>query len=55
MKNDDERRPLPPVNFINAENWHPYTRLIPANEVHEWMIRQILSDAGTSITPITAT
>lgn len=47
MANDDERRPYPPVNFIASDNWQPYTRLIPANEVHEWISRQILSDTGS--------
>ena len=51
MVNDDERRPYPPVNFIASDNWQPYTRLIPANEVHEWVSRQILSDAGSIHNP----
>ncbi|EMD8765271.1 hypothetical protein VWU06_004717 [Salmonella enterica] len=51
MTNYDERRPLPPVNFINAVNWQPYTGIIPANEVHEWINRQILSDTGSIHNP----
>lgn len=51
MANDDERRPYPPVNFIESDNWQPYTRLIPANEVHEWINRQIISDAGSIHNP----
>lgn len=51
MANDDERRPYPPVNFVGAENWQPYTRLIPANEVHEWVNRQILIDTGSIYNP----
>ncbi|HGL6569096.1 TPA: putative metallopeptidase, partial [Enterobacter hormaechei] len=51
MANDDERRPYPPVNFIASDNWQPYTRLIPANEVHEWVRRQILSDTGSIHNP----
>ncbi|MDU1435998.1 MAG: putative metallopeptidase [Citrobacter freundii] len=51
MANDDERRPYPPVNFIASDNWQPYTRLIPANEVHEWVSRQILSDSGSIHNP----
>lgn len=43
---NDERRPYPPVNFTDGDNWQPYTRLIPANEVHEWANRQILSEEG---------
>lgn len=45
------QRPLPPVNFIGPDNWQPYTRLIPANEVHEWISRQILSDSGSIHNP----
>lgn len=40
----NQHRPCPPLNFIASENWQPYTRLIPANEVHEWINRQILTD-----------
>lgn len=25
MQNDDERRPYPPVKFIDPDNWQPYT------------------------------
>ncbi len=39
MSNDESRRPNPPVNFIGSDNWQPYTGLIPANEVHEWVNR----------------
>ncbi|HED2944868.1 TPA: hypothetical protein R4Z82_005645, partial [Enterobacter hormaechei subsp. xiangfangensis] len=45
------QRPLPPVNFIGPDNWQPYTRLIPANEVHEWISQQILSDSGSIHNP----
>lgn len=51
MVNEDERRPLPPVNFIGPDNWQPYTRLIPANEVHDWISHQILSDSGSIHNP----
>ncbi len=27
MASDDERRPYPPVNFIDSDNWQPYTRV----------------------------
>lgn len=40
MANDDERTPYPPVNFIDSDSWQPYTRHIPANEVHEWICRR---------------
>ena len=51
MVNDEDRRPYAPVNFITSDNWQPYTRLIPANEVHEWVSRQILSDTGSIHNP----
>lgn len=51
MANDDVRRPYPPVNFVGTDNWQPYTRLIPANEVHEWVNRQILIDTGSIHNP----
>ncbi|MFG6090739.1 putative metallopeptidase [Enterobacter soli] len=44
-------RPYPPVNFIASDNWQPYNRLIPANEVNEWISRQILSDSGSIHNP----
>ncbi|HBT5052380.1 TPA: putative metallopeptidase [Klebsiella pneumoniae] len=45
MANHDERRPYPPVNFT-CENWLPYTRLIPATEICEWVNQHILSEEG---------
>jgi hypothetical protein len=41
----EERRPYPPVNFT-GENWLPYTRIIPATEIGEWVNRHILSGEG---------
>lgn len=38
-------RPYPPVNFT-GENWLPYTRLIPAAEIGEWVNQNILSKGG---------
>ncbi len=38
-------RPYPPVNFT-GENWLPYTRLIPAAEIGEWVNQNILSEEG---------
>lgn len=40
------KRPYPPLNFFNAHDVKPYISLIPANEVHEWMDRQILMESG---------
>lgn len=44
-------RPYPPVNFIDSDKWQPYIRLISANEVLEWISRQILSDTGSIHNP----
>lgn len=38
-------RPYPPVNFT-GENWLPYTRLIPAPEIGEWVNQNILTEDG---------
>jgi hypothetical protein len=46
-----QQRPYPPVNFINSDSWQPYTRLTPANEVHEWVNKQILIDSGNIYNP----
>ncbi|HBV3784369.1 TPA: hypothetical protein MDV65_000929 [Klebsiella pneumoniae] len=45
MAGNDNRRPYPPVNFT-GENWLPYTRLIPAAEIGEWISQNILSEEG---------
>lgn len=45
MTENDNRRPYPPVNFT-GENWLPYTRLIPATEIGEWVNQNILSEEG---------
>ncbi|HGN9176826.1 TPA: putative metallopeptidase [Klebsiella pneumoniae] len=45
MAENDNRRPYPPVNFT-GENWLPYTRLIPAAEIGEWVNQNILSEDG---------
>lgn len=45
MTENDNRRPYPPVNFT-GENWLPYTRLIPASEIGEWVNQNILSEDG---------
>lgn len=39
------RRPLPPVNFT-GENWLPYTRILPAPEIGEWVNQHIISEEG---------
>lgn len=45
MAEVEDRRPFPPVNFT-GENWLPYTRLIPATEIGDWVNRHILSEEG---------
>ncbi|EMP7085710.1 hypothetical protein DMS64_04030 [Klebsiella variicola] len=45
MAETEDRRPFPPVNFT-SENWLPYTRLIPATEIGEWVNQNILSEEG---------
>lgn len=45
MADFEDRRPFPPVNFT-GENWLPYTRLIPAAEIGEWINQNILSEDG---------
>jgi hypothetical protein len=45
MTESEDRRPFPPVNFT-GENWLPYTRLIPATEIGEWVNQHILSEEG---------
>nr|MDP1119950.1 hypothetical protein [Klebsiella pneumoniae] len=39
------RRPYPPVNFT-VENCLPYSRLIPAAEIGEWVNQNLLSEEG---------
>ncbi|HHL0435952.1 TPA: putative metallopeptidase [Klebsiella pneumoniae] len=40
-----ESRPYPPVNFT-GKSWLPYTRIIPATEIREWVNQHILSEEG---------
>lgn len=46
-----ERRPCPPLQFIESHQLMPYIGLIPANEVHEWALSQILSNTGSLYNP----
>ncbi|MFU2151839.1 putative metallopeptidase [Klebsiella aerogenes] len=48
---EHQQRPYPPVNFINLDSLLPYTRLIPASEVSEWVNRQIFSDTSNIHNP----
>ncbi|MEG0867488.1 MAG: putative metallopeptidase [Hafnia sp.] len=46
MADKIDRRPFPPLLFVNPPNPQPYISIIPANEVHEWLQRQVLSADG---------
>ncbi|ENT8515869.1 putative metallopeptidase [Raoultella ornithinolytica] len=45
MSDAAKYRPSPPVNFT-GENWLPYTRLIPATDIDEWVNQNILFEDG---------
>ncbi|MGP2688920.1 putative metallopeptidase, partial [Serratia nevei] len=45
------RRPYPPLQFIESHQLMPYIGLVPANEVQDWMQRQIIDDAGSLFNP----
>lgn len=45
MAGHEECRPHPPVSFT-GENWLPYTRIIPATEIGNWVNLHILSEEG---------
>ncbi|HCT7897884.1 TPA: hypothetical protein OT849_001870 [Enterobacter cloacae] len=44
MANVDDSRPLPNASFV--EEFAPYTRLIPAVGMREWVQSQIIADTG---------
>ena len=46
MADKIDRRPFPPLLFVNPTNPQPYISIILANEVHEWLQRQVLSADG---------
>ena len=47
MASNEERRPYPPINFVNSPDVKPYISLIPANEVYEWIVSQVLMESGS--------
>jgi hypothetical protein len=47
----DERRPYPPLNFIEPENFRPYIGIVPANDVYGWVSENILTDTGYLYNP----
>lgn len=48
---DFERRPYPPLRFIEDHQLTPYIGLVPANEVQEWIKHQIIDEAGSLFNP----
>lgn len=51
LNDTHESRPYPPLRFIEDHQLTPYIGLVPANEVQEWMQRQIIDDAGSLFNP----
>ena len=51
LNDTHECRPYPPLRFIEDHQLTPYIGLVPANEVQEWMQRQIIDDAGSLFNP----
>ena len=46
-----ERRPLPPLNFVNNSALRPFIGIIPANEVYRWVGDNILLESGHLYNP----
>lgn len=51
MAENIERRPYPPLQFIESHYLMPHIGLVPATEVKEWLISQILRDTGILYNP----
>lgn len=51
MTESPMKRPYPPLLFVNSPDPTPYINIIPANEVHAWLHRQILSESGNLHNP----
>lgn len=49
MADKDITRPYPPPHFMNE--FSVYTRLIPANEIYDWVDRQVISESGNLYNP----
>ncbi|MEQ6971105.1 putative metallopeptidase [Pectobacterium polaris] len=49
MADKDITRPYPPPHLMNE--FSVYTRLIPANEIYDWVDRQIISESGNLYNP----
>lgn len=46
MAEATERRPYPPLNFVNPPDLRPYIGIIPANEVFTWVSENVLMESG---------
>ncbi|WP_038910927.1 putative metallopeptidase [Dickeya dadantii] len=46
MSDSATKRPRAPQSFITPADPYPYTRLTPANDIHDWISDNIISDAG---------
>lgn len=51
MAGDRILRPYPSSLFIDNPDFKPYNRLVPAEDVHEWIHAEILSEEGTLHNP----
>ena len=51
MADKDIIRPYPPNDFITPHIPHPYTRLIPADEIYDWVDKQIIMESGNLYNP----
>ncbi|KGA31129.1 putative metallopeptidase [Pectobacterium odoriferum] len=49
MADKDITRPYPPPHLMNE--FSVYTRLIPANEIYDWVDRQVISESGNLYNP----
>lgn len=46
MSDSSAKRPSAPPAFITPDNPYPYMRLTPANDVHDWISDNIISESG---------
>ncbi|AIR71464.1 putative metallopeptidase [Dickeya fangzhongdai] len=46
MSDSATKRPHAPQSFITPADLYPYTRLTPANDIHDWISDNIITDAG---------
>ncbi|NPE52396.1 hypothetical protein E0I03_15320 [Dickeya dadantii] len=46
MSDSSAKRPCAPQSFIAPDSPHPYTRLTPASDIHDWINDNIISESG---------